>query len=61
MIGATVWFMTSILHPLIGRFADRLETPIGKLAPTLLAAGVLPLLAALFAQTWPEKTETAST
>jgi ACS family hexuronate transporter-like MFS transporter len=61
MIGATVWFMTSILHPLIGRFADKLETPIGKLAPTLLAAGVLPLLAALFAQTWPEKREPAPT
>jgi ACS family hexuronate transporter-like MFS transporter len=61
MIGATVWFMTSILHPLIGRFADKVETPIGKLAPTLLVAGLLPLLAALFAQTWPEKRELATT
>jgi ACS family hexuronate transporter-like MFS transporter len=55
MIGSTVWFMTSILHPLIGRFADKVETPIGKFPPTLLAAGTLPLLAALIALTWPEK------
>jgi len=61
MIGATVWFMTSILHPLIGRFADRLNTPIGKLAPALLIVGALPLIAAVIAQSWPEKRELAST
>lgn len=61
MIGATVWFMTSILHPLIGRFADKVETPIGKFPPTLLAAGALPLLAALIALTWPEKRDPVRT
>jgi len=61
MIGSTVWFMTSILHPLIGRFADKVETPIGKLAPTLLAAGALPLVAALIAQTWPERRDPVRT
>jgi len=55
LIGATVWFITSKLHPLIGRFADTHDTPIGKLAPILIAAGAVPLFAALFAQTWPEK------
>ena len=61
MIGSTVWFMTSILHPLIGRFADKVETPIGKFPPTLLAAGALPLLAALIALTWPEKRDPVRT
>jgi ACS family hexuronate transporter-like MFS transporter len=55
LIGATVWFITSRLHPLIGRFADTHDTAFGKFAPMLLAAGALPLLAALFALTWPEK------
>ncbi len=58
MIGSTVWFMTSFLHPLIGRFADKLDTPIGKLAPALLIVGALPLLAAFIAQTWPEERKT---
>jgi len=57
LIGATVWFITARLHPLIGRFADRYDTPIGKFLPILLAAGSLPLLAALFAQTWPHRQE----
>jgi ACS family hexuronate transporter-like MFS transporter len=57
LIGATVWFIVSRFHPLIGRFADTHNTSIGKLAPILLAAGVVPLLAALFALTWPEKRE----
>jgi ACS family hexuronate transporter-like MFS transporter len=57
LIGATVWFIVSRFHPLIGRFADTHDTPIGKLAPVLLAAGSVPLLAALFALTWPEKRE----
>jgi ACS family hexuronate transporter-like MFS transporter len=57
LIGATVWFIVSRLHPLIGRFADTYDTPIGKFAPMLLAAGTLPLLAALFALSWPEKRE----
>lgn len=55
LIGATVWFITSKLHPLIGRFADNYDTPIGKFAPILIAAAACPLLAALFALTWPEK------
>ncbi len=57
LIGATVWFIVSVLHPIIGRFADTSDTSIGKFAPMLLAAGALPLLAAIFALTWPEKRE----
>jgi ACS family hexuronate transporter-like MFS transporter len=57
LIGATVWFIVSRLHPLIGRFADTHSPAIGKFVPMLLAAGTLPLLAALFALTWPEKRE----
>ena len=53
-IGATVWLINSRLHPLVGRFADTHAPAIGKFAPMLLAAGALPLLAALFALTWPE-------
>jgi ACS family hexuronate transporter-like MFS transporter len=56
-IGATVWLISSKLHPLVGRFADTHSPAIGKFAPMLLAAGVLPLLAALFALTWPQGNE----
>src|SRR3954471_4610296 len=55
LIGASVWFINSKLHPLVGRFADTHSPAIGKFAPMILVAGVLPLLAALFALTWPEK------
>jgi hypothetical protein len=58
LIGATVWFVSSRLHPLVGRYADTHAPAMGKFAPMLLAAGALPLLAALFALTWPEKRET---
>jgi len=61
MIGATVWFITARLHPLIGRFADHYDTRIGKFAPLLLTAGSLPLIAALIAQSWPERREPAAT
>ena len=60
-LALTVWFIVSKLHPLIGRFADTHDTPIGKLAPILLAAAAVPLLAALFALTWPEKREPVRT
>jgi len=60
LIGATVWALVAYLHPRIGRFADKYDTPIGKLAPILLAAGALPLIAALIALTWPEPKEAAS-
>jgi hypothetical protein len=56
-IGATVWLISSKVHPLVGRFADTHSPAIGKFAPMLLVAGALPLLAALFALTWPEKRE----
>ena len=55
LIGASVWFINSKLHPLVGRFADTHWPAMGKFAPMILAAGVVPLLAALFARTWPEK------
>jgi hypothetical protein len=57
LIGATVWFIVSRLHPIIGHFADTHTPAIGKFVPMLLMAGGLPLLAALFALTWPEKKE----
>ena len=36
-------------------FADTHWPAMGKFAPMILVAGVVPLVAALFAQTWPEK------
>ena len=57
LIGATVWFIVSMLHPIIGHFADTHSPAIGKFVPMLLMAGALPLLAALFALTWPETKE----
>jgi ACS family hexuronate transporter-like MFS transporter len=54
LIGASVWFFNSRLHPLVGHFADTHSPAIGKFAPMILVAGVLPLLAALFALTWRE-------
>lgn len=57
LIGAFVWFINSRLHPLVGHYADTHTHAIGKFAPMILVAGVLPLLAALFALTWPEKNE----
>ena len=53
-VGATSWFINSLLHPLVGRYADTHASAMGKFAPMILVAGVLPLLAALFALTWPE-------
>ena len=58
LIGATVWFVSSKIHPLVGRFADTHAPAIGKFAPMLLAAGALPMVAALFALTWPETRDT---
>lgn len=55
IIGASVWFINSKLHPWVGHFADTHTPAIGKFAPMILVAGVLPLLAAFFALTWPEK------
>lgn len=57
LIGATVWFIVSLLHPAIGRFADTHSPAVGKFLPTLLIAGCFPLLGALFALTWPERRE----
>lgn len=55
LIGALAWFINSQLHPLVGHYADTHTHAIGKFAPMILVAGVLPLLAALFALSWPEK------
>ncbi len=60
LIGASVWFINSRLHPLVGHYADTHSPAIGKFAPMILVAGVLPLLAALFALTWREKPAAAS-
>ena len=57
LAGALAWFVNSQLHPLVGRFADTHAPAMGKFAPMILVAGVLPLLAALFALTWHEKPE----
>ncbi len=55
LIGALAWFINSRLHPLVGHYADTHTHAMGKFAPMILVAGVLPLLAALLALTWPEK------
>jgi len=60
LIGAFVWFINSRLHPLVGHYADTHSHAMGKFAPMILVAGVLPLLAALFALTWPEKSKAES-
>ena len=57
LIAALAWFINSRLHPLIGHYADTHNHAMGKFAPMILVAGVLPLLAALFALTWPEEGE----
>jgi len=43
LIGAFVWFINSRLHPLVGQFADTHAPAMGKFAPMILVAGVLPL------------------
>jgi ACS family hexuronate transporter-like MFS transporter len=58
LIGATVWFVVSRLHGPVGHYADTHAPAIGKFAALLLGAGTLPLFAALFALTWPEKRDT---
>lgn len=60
LIGATVWFIVSRLHPVIGHIADVSEGPHGKFTLWLLGVGGLPLAAALIAQTWPDRSEAAS-
>lgn len=57
LMGSSVWFINSWLHPLVGRYADTHTNAMGKFAPMILVAGVLPLLASLFALTWPEQKE----
>jgi ACS family hexuronate transporter-like MFS transporter len=54
LIGSSVWFINSGLHPLVGHFADTHSPAMGKFAPMILVAGALPLAGALFALTWPE-------
>lgn len=60
LAGAAAWFINSQLHPLVGRFADTHSPAMGKFAPMILVAGILPLLAALFALTWHEKPESGA-
>ena len=55
LIGAFAWFINSKLHPLVGRFADTHSPTIGKFAPMIVVAGLLPLLATAAALTWPVK------
>jgi ACS family hexuronate transporter-like MFS transporter len=60
VIGATAWFVISKIHEPIGHYADLHAPAIGKFAVMLLIAGALPLLAAFFALTWPEKRDPAA-
>ena len=55
LIGAFAWFINSKLHPLVGHYADTHSPTIGKFAPMIVVAGVLPVLAALVALAWPEE------
>jgi len=57
LIGALAWFINSRLHPLVGHFADTHSPAMGKFAPMILVAGMLPLVGALFALTWPDNQE----
>ncbi|MEY2881776.1 MAG: hypothetical protein RLZZ15_4156 [Verrucomicrobiota bacterium] len=61
LIGALAWLINSRLHPWVGRFADTHAPAIGKFAPMILVAGVLPLIAACIALSWPEKKAGAET
>jgi ACS family hexuronate transporter-like MFS transporter len=54
LIGASTWFINAKLHPLVGRFAEHHAPAMGRFAPMILVAGILPLIAALFTLTWPE-------
>jgi ACS family hexuronate transporter-like MFS transporter len=58
LIGATVWFVVSRIHGPVGHYADTHAPAMGKFAVLLLVAGALPMVAALFALTWPEKKDT---
>src|SRR5262249_423225 len=42
LIGASVWFVNSLIHPRVGHYADTHAPAIGKFAPMLLAAGAVP-------------------
>jgi len=55
LIGAFAWLINSKLHPWVGHFADTHAPVIGKFAPMIVAAGLLPLVAAFVALAWPEK------
>lgn len=57
LIGAAAWFINGQLHPLVGHFADTHSPAMGKFAPMILCAGILPFLAVLFALTWPENSD----
>ncbi len=57
LMGSVAWFITSWLHPRVGHYADTHNNAMGKFAPMILVAGVLPLLATIFALTWPEDTD----
>ena len=55
LIGSLAWFINSKLHPWVGHFADTHSLRIGKFAPMIVAAALLPLVASLLAFGWPEK------
>ncbi|MSU34603.1 MAG: MFS transporter [Pedosphaera sp.] len=57
MIGAAAWLINSRLHPMVGHFADTHAPSVGKFAPMIVVAAMLPLLAALAAGAWPEKSK----
>ena len=50
LIGGTVWFILAGLQPLVGKIVDH----IGTFDPIVMAVGLVPLVGALFARSWPE-------
>lgn len=54
LIGASTWFLNAKLHLQVGDFAKTHSPAIGKYAPMILVAGILPLVAAIITLAWPE-------
>jgi ACS family hexuronate transporter-like MFS transporter len=50
IFGSTAWIMIAVLTPVVGKRADQL----GTFAPSVIAAGFIPLVGALIALWWPE-------
>jgi hypothetical protein len=50
VVGGSAWFLIAVLHPQVGKLADR----IGTFVPIIIGVGFIPLLGALAMLAWPE-------